>query len=71
LTTSEHKDTYLGQRMHGVEVVSGQVRNHMLLGELGEVPNSLVDILFLYQIFRDASRVFQARVIPELGEAVL
>jgi hypothetical protein len=43
----------------------------MILGELGEVPNSLVDILFLYQIFRDASRIFQARVTPKLGKAVL
>jgi hypothetical protein len=45
----------------------------MILGELGEAPNSLVDIFFLYQIFRDASRIFlfQARVILELGEAVL
>jgi hypothetical protein len=43
----------------------------MILGELGKVPNSLVDIFFLYQIFRDTSRIFQARVIPKLGEAVL
>jgi hypothetical protein len=43
----------------------------MILGELGEVPNSLVHILFLYQIFRDASRIFQARVTPKLGKAVL
>jgi hypothetical protein len=43
----------------------------MILGELGEAPNSLVDIFFLYQIFRNASRIFQARVTPELGEAVL
>jgi hypothetical protein len=43
----------------------------MIFSELGEAPNSLVDILFLYQIFRDASRIFQARVIPKLGEAVL
>jgi hypothetical protein len=43
----------------------------MILGELGKTPKSLVDIFFLYQIFRDASRIFQARVIPELGEAVL
>jgi hypothetical protein len=43
----------------------------MFFGELGEAPNSLVDILFIYQIFRDASRIFQARVSPKLGEAVL
>jgi hypothetical protein len=43
----------------------------MILGELGEAPDSLVDIFFLYQIFRDASRIFQARVTPKLGEAVL
>jgi hypothetical protein len=43
----------------------------MIFGELGKAPNSLVDIFFLYQIFRDASRIFQARVIPELREAVL
>jgi hypothetical protein len=57
--------------VHGVEVVSGQTINRMILGELGKVPNSLVDIFFFYQIFRDASRIFQARVIPKLGEAVL
>jgi hypothetical protein len=57
--------------VHGVEIVSGQISNRMIFGELGEAPNSLVDIFFLYQIFRDASRVIQARVIPELGEAVL
>jgi hypothetical protein len=43
----------------------------MFLGDLGEAPDSLVDILFLYQIFRDASRIFQARVTPKLGKAVL
>jgi hypothetical protein len=43
----------------------------MIFGELGEAPNSLVDILFIYQIFRDASRIFQTRVSPNLGEAVL
>jgi hypothetical protein len=57
--------------MHGVEVVSGQVSDRMIFGELGEPPNSLVDILFLYQIFRDASRIFQARVSLKFGEAVL
>jgi hypothetical protein len=55
-TTSKHKDAYLGQRMHGVEVVSGQVSNRMILGELGKAPNSLVDIFFLYQI--DTSQTY-------------
>jgi hypothetical protein len=57
--------------MHRVKIVSGQVSDRMFFGELGEAPNSLVDILFLYQIFRDASRIFQARVSPKLGELVL
>jgi hypothetical protein len=43
----------------------------MFLGPLGDIPDSLVDIFFQYQVFRYASRVFQARVRPELGEAVL
>jgi hypothetical protein len=43
----------------------------MILGELGEAPDSLVDIFLLYQIFRDASRIIQARVTPKLGETVL
>jgi hypothetical protein len=43
----------------------------MFLGELGEIPDSLVDIFFQHQIFRYASRIFQARISPELGEAVL
>jgi hypothetical protein len=43
----------------------------MILGELGEAPDLLVHILFLYQIFRDVSRIFQARVAPKLGKAML
>jgi hypothetical protein len=43
----------------------------MIFSELGEAPNSLIDILFLYQVFRDASRIVQASIIPKLGEAVL
>jgi hypothetical protein len=62
---------YLGQRVHGVEIVSGQISDRMISCELGEAPNSLVDILFLYQVFRDARRIVQASVIPKLGEAVL
>jgi hypothetical protein len=57
--------------VHEVEVTSGQFSNRMVLGELGEAPNSLVDILFLYQIFRDASKILQARVAPKLGKAML
>jgi hypothetical protein len=57
--------------VHGVEEISSQISDRMFFCELGEAPNSLVDILFLYQIFRDASRIFQARVSPKLGEAVL
>jgi hypothetical protein len=43
----------------------------MILGELGETPDSLVDIFFLHQLFRDASRIFQARIAPKIGEAML
>jgi hypothetical protein len=43
----------------------------MFLGELGEIPYSLLDIFFQHQIFRYASRIFQARVSPKLGKAVL
>jgi hypothetical protein len=43
----------------------------MILGELGEAPDSLVDIFFLDQLFRDASRIFQTRETPKLGKAVL
>jgi hypothetical protein len=43
----------------------------MFLGELGEIPDSLVDIFFRHQIFRYTSRIFQARESPEFGEAVL
>jgi hypothetical protein len=38
------KKTYLGQRVLGVEIVGGQVRNRVILGE---IPDSLVDILLL------------------------
>jgi hypothetical protein len=41
------KKTYLGQRVLGVKILGGQVRNCMILGELGEIPDSLVDILLL------------------------
>jgi hypothetical protein len=37
--------TYLGQRVLGVEIVGGQVRNCMILGEFGKIPDSLVDIM--------------------------
>jgi hypothetical protein len=57
--------------VHGVEVVSGQISNRMILGELGEASDSPVDIFFLYQILEDASRIFQTRVTPKLGKAVL
>jgi hypothetical protein len=57
--------------VHGVEIVSSQISDHMIFCELDEAPNSLVDILFLYQVFRDASRIVQASVILKLGEAVL
>jgi hypothetical protein len=43
----------------------------MVLSQLGEAPDSLVDILLLYQIFRDASKILQARVAPKLGKAML
>jgi hypothetical protein len=42
------KEIYLGQRVLGVKIVGGQVRNGMILGELGEIPDSLVDILLLH-----------------------
>jgi hypothetical protein len=57
--------------VHGVEEISGQLSNCMFLGELGEAPDSLVDIFFLYQIFRDMIRIFQAGVTPKFGKAVL
>jgi hypothetical protein len=41
------KKTYLGQRVLGVKIVGGQVRNCVVLGEFGEIPDSLVDILLL------------------------
>jgi hypothetical protein len=57
--------------VHGVEEISGQISNRMFLGELGETPDSFVDIFFQYQIFRDASRIFQVRVTPKFGKVVL
>jgi hypothetical protein len=43
----------------------------MFLGELGKIPNPLVDIFFQHQIFRYAGRIFQARVSPKIVEAML
>jgi hypothetical protein len=39
--------TYIGQRVLGVEIMGGHVHNCVILGEFGEIPDSLVDILFL------------------------
>jgi hypothetical protein len=39
------KKTYLGQRMLRVEIMGGQVRNCVILGEFGEIPDSPIDIL--------------------------
>jgi hypothetical protein len=41
------KKTYLGQRVLGVKIMGGQVRNCVILGEFGEIPDSLVDVLLL------------------------
>jgi hypothetical protein len=57
--------------VHGVKEISGQISNYMFLGELGEIPDSLVDIFFRYQILKYAGRIFQAGVIPMFGKAVL
>jgi hypothetical protein len=57
--------------MHGVEVFCGQISDRMILSELGKIPDSLVDIFSIYQIFRNASRIFQARESPEVGKAML
>jgi hypothetical protein len=62
---------YLRYGVHGVEVISGQISNRMILGELGEAPNLPVNVFFLYQLFGDASRVLQARIAPDLGKAML
>jgi hypothetical protein len=71
LTNSGREDTYLRKRAYRVEEISSQIGNCILLGELGEIPDSLVDIFFQHQIFKYASRIFQARVIPKFGKAVL
>jgi hypothetical protein len=39
---------YLRKRVHRVKEISGQISNRMFLGELGETPDSLVDIFFQY-----------------------
>jgi hypothetical protein len=41
------KKIYLRQRVLGVKIVGGQVRNRVILGEFGKIPDSLVDILLL------------------------
>jgi hypothetical protein len=43
----------------------------MILGELGEIPDSFVDFLLLHQVSRDARRIHQARIAPKLGKKVL
>jgi hypothetical protein len=63
--------TYLGQGVLRVEIVSGQVRNCMILGELGKSPDPLVDILLLNQISSDSRRIYQARIVPKLGKTML
>jgi hypothetical protein len=71
LINSGRGDTYLRKRAHGVEEIRSQIGDCMFLGELSEIPDSLVDIFFRYKIFRYASRILQARVIPKFGKAVL
>jgi hypothetical protein len=46
LTNSGRGSTYLRKRVHGVEEICSQISNRMFLGELGEIPDSLVDIFF-------------------------
>jgi hypothetical protein len=65
------KKTYLRQRVLGVEIRGGQVRNFMILGELCKSPDPLVDILLLNQISRDSRRIYQARIVPKLGKMML
>jgi hypothetical protein len=65
------KKTYLGQRVLGVEIRGSQVRNCMILGELGKSPDPLVDILLLNQISKDSRRIYQARIVPKLGKTML
>jgi hypothetical protein len=36
----------------------------MILGELGEILDSLVDFLLLHQVARDARRIHQSRKVP-------
>jgi hypothetical protein len=60
------KKIYLKQRVLGVKIKGGQVRNCVILGELGKIPDLLVDILLLNPIFRDSRRIYQARVTPSL-----
>jgi hypothetical protein len=43
----------------------------MVLGELGEIPDSFVDFLLLHQVSRDVRRIHQARIDPKLGKTVL
>jgi hypothetical protein len=63
--------TYLGQGVRRIKIVSGQVHNCMILGELGKSPDPLVDILLLNQISRDSRRIYQARIVPKLGNKML
>jgi hypothetical protein len=65
------KKTYLEQRVLGVEIMGGQVRKCVILGEFGEIPDSLIDILLLNYISGDSRRIYQARVTLKLGETML
>jgi hypothetical protein len=65
------KGTYLGQWVLGVEIISGKIRNCMILGELGKSSDPFVSILLLHQIFRDSRRISQARKVPNIGKTML
>jgi hypothetical protein len=41
------KKIYLEQRVLGVKIMGSQIRNCVILGEFGKIPDSLVDILLL------------------------
>jgi hypothetical protein len=68
---TDGKSTYRGQGMLGVEVISSQFLNFMILGESSKSSDSSVEIFLLHKIFRYSRRISQARKYPHFGKTML
>jgi hypothetical protein len=67
----EWKSTYRRQGMSGVEEISCQCWNLIILCKSSQSSHSFVEILFIYVLFGHSRRILRARVWPQLGNTML